>query len=63
NLSELDNLLAQAAEAEQQGRYRRSAVRIVATVRAETTDDAETARDIMAECGGRDLAPTASPEG
>jgi hypothetical protein len=56
NLSELDDLLAMVAEAEQRGQYRRSAIRIIATVQVETEDDAETAREIMTECGGRDLS-------
>jgi hypothetical protein len=44
------------AEAEQRGQYRRSATRIIASVQVETVDEAETAREIMAECGGRDLS-------
>ncbi|HHT27101.1 MAG TPA: hypothetical protein GXZ82_07650 [Firmicutes bacterium] len=56
NLSEFDDLLAMVAEAEQRGQYRRSTTRIIASVQVETVDEAETAREIMAECGGRDLS-------
>lgn len=56
NLSEFDDLLAMVAEAERRGQYRRSATRIIASVQVETEDEADMAREIMTECGGRDLS-------
>lgn len=54
-LNELDDILAMVAEGERRGQYRRSATRIVASVTVNTEDEADSARDIMTECGGRDL--------
>jgi hypothetical protein len=56
SIGEFDDIVAMVAEGERRNQYRRSSMRIVATVDVLTEDEAEKARYIMTECGGRDLS-------